>query len=120
MRNGGVNAVCKSFPVPGGTGQMYIHAKMILADNGTASAQAYIGSENFSCVSLDDNRECGIIVTEPAILTRLQSTYNSDWAQPSVPVTPNTKPLTACMGNPAARTQTRVQVRSLAASNSVG
>jgi cardiolipin synthase A/B len=120
MRNGGVNAVCKSFPVPGGTGQMYIHAKMILADNGTASAQAYIGSENFSCVSLDDNRECGIIVTEPAILARLQTTYNSDWAQPSIAVTPNDKPLQACVGNAAARAQARVQVRSFEASHSIG
>jgi cardiolipin synthase A/B len=120
MNNGGVNAVCKSFPIAGGTGQMYIHAKMILADNGTASAQAYIGSENFSCVSLDDNRECGIIVTEPAILSRLQSTYNSDWAQPSVPVTPNNKPLSACMGSAAARTHARVQARSFVESSSKG
>jgi cardiolipin synthase A/B len=120
MLNGGVKAVCKSFPVPGGTGQMYIHAKMILADYGTANAQAYIGSENFSCVSLDDNRECGIIVTESAILNRLQTTYNSDWAQPSIAVTPNNNPLTACMGSQAARTEARVQVRSFVESNSKG
>jgi cardiolipin synthase A/B len=118
LKNGGVNAVCKSFPIAGGTVQMYIHAKMILADNGTANAQAYIGSENFSCVSLDDNRECGIIVTEPAILERLQTTYNSDWAQPSIPVTPNNTPLQACMGDQTARAKARVQVRSFVTSNS--
>jgi len=111
LQSGHVNAVCKSFPIAGGKVQMYIHAKMALADHGTAKAQAYIGSENFTCVSLDDNRECGILVTEPAILDRLQATYNSDWAQPSVPVTPDNTPLRACMGNPAARTKARIKSR---------
>jgi cardiolipin synthase A/B len=111
MRNGGVNAVCKSFPIGGGKTQMYIHAKMALVDHGSAGAQAFIGSENFSCVSLDDNRECGILVTEPAILDRLQTVYNSDWAQPSVPVTPDNTPLRACMGDPAGRTKTRIALR---------
>jgi phosphatidylserine/phosphatidylglycerophosphate/cardiolipin synthase-like enzyme len=88
LLNGGVNAVCKTF--------LYIHAKMILADYGTPDAQAFIGSENFSCASLNNNRECGIIVSEPAILDRLNSTYTSDWAQPSVTVTPDTTALTPC------------------------
>ena len=69
-----MSAVCKSF--------LYIHAKMILADMGQAAARAYVGSENFSCVSLGDNRECGILVSEPAILQRIESTYNSDWEHP--------------------------------------
>lgn len=86
--NGGVNAVCKSF--------LYIHAKMILADYGTANAQAFIGSENLSCTSLFKNRECGILVSETAILDRLNTTYTSDWAQPSVTVTPDTQALSPC------------------------
>jgi phosphatidylserine/phosphatidylglycerophosphate/cardiolipin synthase-like enzyme len=90
MLNGGVDAVCKSF--------LYIHAKMALADYGTPGAQAYIGSENFACVSLNNNRECGILVSEPAILDRLNATYASDWAQPSVSVMPDTTPLTPCSG----------------------
>lgn len=94
MLNGGVDAVCKTF--------LYIHAKMALADYGTSNAQAYIGSENFTCVSLTKNRECGIIVTEAAILSRLNTTYASDWAQPSVTVTPDTTPLTPCSGEPTA------------------
>jgi phosphatidylserine/phosphatidylglycerophosphate/cardiolipin synthase-like enzyme len=98
LQDGGVNAVCKSF--------LYIHAKMALADYGTPSAQAYIGSENFSCTSLFKNRECGILVSEPAILERLNTTYASDWAQPSVTVTPDTTPLTPCSGEPAAPTKT--------------
>jgi phosphatidylserine/phosphatidylglycerophosphate/cardiolipin synthase-like enzyme len=99
MRNGGVNAVCKTF--------LYIHAKMALADYGTPNAQAYIGSENFSCVSLNENRECGIIVAESAILDRLNTTYASDWAQPSVPVTPDTAPLTPCIGESATPANTQ-------------
>ena len=114
LQSGKVNAVCKSFPitVQGVQNQMYIHAKMVLADYATPNAQAYIGSENFSCVSLDDNRECGIVVTEPEILDRLQSTYNSDWAQPSVPVTPDNTPLQPCRGNAAARTKARLKARA--------
>jgi len=104
LQNGGVNAVCKSF--------LYIHAKMALADFGKPNAQAYIGSENFSCVSLDDNRECGIIVSESNILARLQSTYNSDWAQPSVTVTPDNTPIRPCQGDPAGRAQTRRKARA--------
>jgi len=94
LQNGGVDAVCKTF--------LYIHAKMALADCGTSNAQAYIGSENFSCVSLTKNRECGIIVTESAILDRLNTTYASDWAKPSVTVTPDTTPLTPCSGDATA------------------
>jgi phosphatidylserine/phosphatidylglycerophosphate/cardiolipin synthase-like enzyme len=104
MQAGGVSAVCKSF--------LYIHAKMILADLGTAAAQVYIGSENFSCVSLNDNRECGILVTEPAILQRLEATFQLDWAQPSVPVTPDHSPLAACPGDPDGRSKVRVAQRS--------
>jgi len=91
---GGVQAVCKSF--------LYIHAKMALADYGTPQAKAYIGSVNFSCTSLDKNRECGIIVSEPTILDRLNTTYTSDWAQPSVTVQPDPTPLTPCSGGAAA------------------
>ena len=99
LESGGVNAVSKSF--------LYIHAKMALADYGTPNAQAYIGSENFSCVSLTKNRECGIMVTESAILDRLNTTYASDWAQPSVKVTPDNTPLTPCSADAAAPAKTQ-------------
>ena len=104
LQSGGVNAVCKSF--------LYIHAKMVLADYGNPNAQAYIGSENFSCVSLDDNRECGIILSDPAILARLQSTYDADWAKSSVTVTPDNTPIQACLGDPAGRAQARRNARA--------
>jgi phosphatidylserine/phosphatidylglycerophosphate/cardiolipin synthase-like enzyme len=104
MLAGGISAVCKSF--------LYIHAKMILADVGSQEAQAYIGSVNFSCVSLNDNRECGILVTEGAILQRLKATYQSDWAQPNVTVTPDSSPLAVCPGAPEGREKSRVAQRS--------
>lgn len=69
----GVNAKCVT--------ALYIHAKMILADYGTANAQAFLGSENFSRTSLDRNRELGILVTEPEILDRLHATFETDWAK---------------------------------------
>lgn len=103
MQAGGVKAVCKSF--------LYIHAKMVLADYGNPDAQAFVGSENFSCVSLDDNRECGILVSESAILDRLHSVYQSDWAQPNVTVVPDNTSIKPCMGNPTARAQLRTQSR---------
>lgn len=103
MNAGGVSAVCKSF--------LYIHAKMVLADQGTPAAQAYIGSVNLCCTSLNDNRECGILVTETAILQRLAATYESDWAQPSVAVVPDTTPLDPCPGNKAALDLVRIAQR---------
>ncbi len=103
MNAGGVSAVCKSF--------LYIHAKMVLADQGSPGASAYIGSVNFSCTSLNDNRECGIIVTEAAILQRLGATYQSDWAQPSVAVVPDNSPLSPCPANKAALDQARIAQR---------
>jgi phosphatidylserine/phosphatidylglycerophosphate/cardiolipin synthase-like enzyme len=98
LLNGGVDAVCKTF--------LYIHAKMGLVDYGRPHAQACIGSENFSCTSLNKNRECGIIVSESEILDRLNTTYASDWAKPSVTVTPDTTPLTPCSGGASAPSET--------------
>ncbi len=94
LQHGGVDAVCKSF--------LYIHAKMALTDFGTANAQAFIGSENYTCVSLTKNRECGIIVTDAAILQRLNSIYASDWAQASVSVAADDTPLTPCNADASA------------------
>lgn len=53
----------------------YLHAKMIMVD----STKAYIGSVNLSTQSLDENRELGIIVTEPGILQTIYSTFQNDW-----------------------------------------
>ncbi len=54
---------------------LYIHAKVIIADG----AKAFVGSENFSTGSLDQNRELGIIVSDPPIVSRLEQTFQTDW-----------------------------------------
>lgn len=59
----------------------FIHAKAILADNGSPSARAYIGSGNFSAVSFDRNRELGVISSETQVLDPLQKVFDQDWAR---------------------------------------
>ena len=112
LRAGGVDAVSKSFPAPSGTGDLYIHAKAIVADSGLPTAQAFVGSENISCTSLDDNRECGILVTEPDLLAQIEATFASDWAQASVTVAHDTTPIEPCPADAAARASARVASRS--------
>ncbi len=55
---------------------LYIHAKIIVADGRVA----FVGSENISAESLDQNRELGIIVSDAAVLSKLQATFQKDWA----------------------------------------
>ncbi len=58
---------------------LYIHAKMIAADAGTAAARAFIGSENFSATSLWYNRELGIIFLNPTLIAAVEQTFARDW-----------------------------------------
>ena len=55
----------------------YIHAKLVLADG----TRGWIGSENFSANSLDNNRELGILLRHPDILKTLAATFEQDWAK---------------------------------------
>ena len=55
--------------------QLYIHAKIIVVDGG----KAFVGSENISTQSLDQNRELGILVSDTGVLGTLQSTFQTDW-----------------------------------------
>ncbi|MFD7832236.1 phospholipase D-like domain-containing protein [Kitasatospora sp. NPDC059803] len=59
---------------------LYIHAKAIVADYGTASAKVFAGSENFSDNSLNNNRELGLITTDSGVLTTVESTAARDFA----------------------------------------
>lgn len=59
-----------------GAKNFYIHAKMILVDERIA----FVGSENFSNTSLNDNRELGIIISDPDIIQTLSTTFTSDFA----------------------------------------
>ena len=52
-----------------------MHAKIIVVDG----VKAFVGSENISTQSLDQNRELGIIVSDTTILNKLQSTFQTDW-----------------------------------------
>jgi phosphatidylserine/phosphatidylglycerophosphate/cardiolipin synthase-like enzyme len=58
----------------------YIHAKVIEADFGTSAAKAFIGSENVTANSLNDNRELGLIVSTPAILSSIEATFSTDFS----------------------------------------
>lgn len=56
--------------------RLYIHAKIIVVDG----QLAYVGSENISRQSLDENRELGIIVSDSGVLHTLQQTFQQDWS----------------------------------------
>jgi phosphatidylserine/phosphatidylglycerophosphate/cardiolipin synthase-like enzyme len=55
------------------------HSKMMLSDGRIA----YIGSQNVTATSLDLNRELGMLISDPAVLARLASVFESDWAKAS-------------------------------------
>jgi cardiolipin synthase len=57
----------------------YIHGKVIEADYGTSHAKVFIGSENFSSTSLNDNRELGLITSNHAVLAAIASTFAADF-----------------------------------------
>ncbi len=52
-----------------------MHAKIAIADG----AKAYVGSENFTANSLDNNREVGIILQDKAAIAALEQTAAKDW-----------------------------------------
>lgn len=57
----------------------YIHAKIVLADYGTESAQLFLGSENFTTESLGRNRELGLIFSDPASMTGVYTAVTADF-----------------------------------------
>jgi phosphatidylserine/phosphatidylglycerophosphate/cardiolipin synthase-like enzyme len=69
-----VGAEVRTYPAT--KSALYIHAKAIIAD----SEKVFVGSENFSATSLDDNRELGIMVTDKAIIRPLVATFENDWS----------------------------------------
>lgn len=54
----------------------YIHAKTIVVDRSIA----YVGSENFTYNSLNNNRELGLITRAPAAVSTIASTLDQDFA----------------------------------------
>ena len=59
---------------------LYIHAKVVLADYGSAGARVFIGSENFSRASLTRNRELGLIISDPGVMAATAATLAGDYA----------------------------------------
>ena len=57
----------------------YIHGKVIEADDGTAHGKVFIGSENFSSTSLNDNRELGLIISSRAVMSVIAATFAGDF-----------------------------------------
>jgi cardiolipin synthase A/B len=55
----------------------YIHAKLIVTDH----VIAYVGSQNFTATSMDQNRELGVLLTDRASLERLASVFAADFAK---------------------------------------
>jgi phosphatidylserine/phosphatidylglycerophosphate/cardiolipin synthase-like enzyme len=53
-----------------------MHAKMMVADG----RLAFVGSENISAASLDRNRELGLMIADQQVISRLQKTFQVDWA----------------------------------------
>lgn len=55
---------------------VYMHAKMMVADGHLA----FVGSENFSATSLDENRELGILIADQTVIATLTQTFQQDWS----------------------------------------
>ena len=55
---------------------LYMHAKIIIVDG----QKAFVGSENISTASLEQNRELGILVSDRNVLSTLQQTFQQDWS----------------------------------------
>jgi phosphatidylserine/phosphatidylglycerophosphate/cardiolipin synthase-like enzyme len=58
---------------------LYIHAKVIVVDAGTASERAFVGSENFSTASMGYNRELGIVTNDRAVVDELAHVLGQDY-----------------------------------------
>ena len=59
---------------------LYIHAKAIVVDPGTAHARAFVGSQNFSPTSLLSNRELGLVTARRPIVAALAAVISHDGA----------------------------------------
>ena len=57
----------------------YIHGKVVEADYGTKHGKIFIGSENFSNTSLNQNRELGLIISSHAVMSAIAATFASDF-----------------------------------------
>lgn len=73
----------------------YIHAKLIMVDG----KQAFIGSQNYTSTSMDQNREVGVIISGASNLERIRRVFDRDFAM-GIPVSPFVQPLVAATASP--------------------
>lgn len=57
--------------------RLYMHAKILIVDG----RLAFVGSENISSQSLDQNRELGILVADGNVIDTLEHTFLTDWEE---------------------------------------
>ena len=57
----------------------YIHGKVVEADYGTKGGKIFVGSENFSNTSLNQNRELGLIISGHAVMSAIAGTFATDF-----------------------------------------
>ncbi len=57
----------------------YVHGKAIVADYGYSDAKVFLGSENWTDNSLNDNRELGLIISDSAVITGVENTFTADF-----------------------------------------
>ena len=83
----------------------YIHAKAVVVDYGLSDAKVFLGSENMTANSLNDNRELGLIVTDTGILNGVEAAFNADFG--------GTASGTVTVTNPGSQTSTVGKAASL-------
>jgi phosphatidylserine/phosphatidylglycerophosphate/cardiolipin synthase-like enzyme len=59
---------------------LYIHAKLLIVDAGTPHGRAFVGSENLSATSLLHDRELGVVLVRPSLVSRLETLVDRDVA----------------------------------------
>ena len=74
--SGGINAINHPDIQVEEDPHLYMHAKIIIVDG----QKAFVGSENISTASLEQNRELGILVADQNVLSTLQQTFQQDWS----------------------------------------
>jgi cardiolipin synthase len=60
-------------PFPGNR----LHVRAIIRDG----RRAFVGSQSLRKIELDNRREVGLIIREPALVRKLQKTFNRDWKE---------------------------------------
>jgi phosphatidylserine/phosphatidylglycerophosphate/cardiolipin synthase-like enzyme len=65
-------------------GSLFVHSKTILRDAGNAAPMAFIGSENpGDYVSMNAERELGMLIANDSIVKRVSMTFERDWQSAS-------------------------------------